>query len=374
MRRLARKGPTLAIILGLSYLLTACSGLSVPSPLRAWIGADERQKPQTVRLSLLSWSGSAEENSLLQSQLNAYRQEHPDVHIDQKLSTDYGADLPAALAADEPPDMVMLSGFQLPDLVASKNLSPITGPAATDGDVYATVRPGFGVGETIYCYPHAVDTLVLAYNKERFDKVGVAYPNTNWTWSDFSQAAAKLTDANHDLYGLVLGADFSRWLPFLYQAGGRVFDPQSMTMTLDTPAAATAMTYYLKLFQDGDAVQPIDINSSWAGEGFGKGQIAMTIEGNWLIPYLAAQFPELKYGITELPAGPAGKATVAFTSCLGVLAGSAQREQAMKVAAYLTRAESLLAWANISGDLPPTVSLGQAWLADRRKGRHLSTA
>ena len=45
-----------------------------------------------------------------------------------------------------------------------------------------------------YCVPKDIDTIALWYNKTIFDEMGVDYPDDTWTWQDFSDAAAKLTN------------------------------------------------------------------------------------------------------------------------------------------------------------------------------------
>ena len=89
-------------------------------------------------------------------------------------------------------------------------------------------------------------------------------------------------------------------------------------MNINTPEAKTALDYYTGLLVDGSAVTPDKVDSGWNGEAFGKEKVAMTVEGNWIVPYLKNDFPDVEYAIAELPAGPQGKATMAFTVCYAV--------------------------------------------------------
>ena len=43
----------------------------------------------------------------------------------------------------------------------------------------------------------------------------------------------------------------------------------------------------------------------------------MTIEGNWIKGALQNDFPDVKYTVHALPAGPKGKGTLSFTNVLG---------------------------------------------------------
>jgi multiple sugar transport system substrate-binding protein len=105
------------------------------------------------------------------------------------------------------------------------------------------------------------------------------------------------------------------------------------------------------------------LDSTWNGEAFGRGRAAMTLEGNWLVGYLATQFPDVRYGIVELPSGSAGRATTAYITCWVVNAHSANPEAALDLAAFLTSPAQAAAWANASGNLPPTLEQATAWVA-----------
>ena len=50
-------------------------------------------------------------------------------------------------------------------------------------------------------------------------------------------------------------------------------------------------------------------STGWGGEAFGKQLAAMTIEGNWIAGGMK-DYPDVKYKVVELPAGPAGKGTL----------------------------------------------------------------
>ena len=73
----------------------------------------------------------------------------------------------------------------------------------------------------------------------------------------------------------------------------------------------------------------LTLDAGWAGEAFGKGKAAMTIEGNWIRGALSSDYPNIKYTVRELPAGPAGKGTLSFTQCWGIAAKSQHKQQAV---------------------------------------------
>lgn len=46
-------------------------------------------------------------------------------------------------------------------------------------------------GTKEYAVPKDIDTIALWYNKTMFDEAGIPYPDKDWTWDDFAEAAKK---------------------------------------------------------------------------------------------------------------------------------------------------------------------------------------
>jgi multiple sugar transport system substrate-binding protein len=221
----------------------------------------------------------------------------------------------------------------------------------------ARLRGAVQVAGQSYCVPRDLSTLALFYNPALFDRVEAPYPHAGWRWSELRSSAEAVTDAEFGLYGLVLSPDASRLLPFLWQS-----DTDGVLWSGTDSIAA--IEFYVNLRVDGVAADPTALDSTWNGEAFGRGRAAMTIEGSWLIPYLASHFPELAYGVVELPAGPVRRATTAFVSCWTVSASAANPEAAFRLAVHLTTAEANAAWASAAGNLPPGLDQATAWLAN----------
>ena len=59
----------------------------------------------------------------------------------------------------------------------------------------------------------------------------------------------------------------------------------------------------------------------------------MTIEGNWIAGAMTHDYPNVKYKVVPLPAGPAGKGTLQFTTCWGIAAASKNKAAAMQLVA-----------------------------------------
>ena len=316
-----------------------------------------------IEMSLMGWSSSDAENTRLQEMVDTFNAANPDLNVTLNQVPDYDTALQTAIAGGSPPDVFYIDSFRLPDYVDAGALMPIGDQMENADDFYPSLRQAFTIDGTFYCPPKDFSTLALQYNTDLFDAAGLEYPNADWTWDDLRSAAESLTDADNGVYGLTLSADFARMIAFLYQAGGTVTNEDFTAMTLDSPEALEAAEFYIGLANDGFAAQPSDLDSGWPGEAFGKGQAAMAIEGNWIAPFLNDQFPDLNWGVTEMPAGPGGEGTMAFTVCYGVAASAANPEASIRLANWLTGDEGMAQWTGLGLAMPTRQSLSADWLA-----------
>ncbi|MFW5941782.1 MAG: ABC transporter substrate-binding protein [Chloroflexota bacterium] len=315
-------------------------------------------------LHLMGWSSSEAENTRLQAVVDDFNAANEDIEVVLNLVPDYDTRLQTSLAGGSPPDVFYIDSFRLPDLVDAGAVEPAEGRIDNPDDFYDSLYEAFVYDGTFYCPPKDFSTLGLIYNEDLFDAAGVDHPTADWTWDDLQGAAEQLTNADEGVYGMSLSADFARLIAFLYQAGGEVANEDFTEMTINSPEALEATEFYVGLVADGYAAQPADLDSGWPGEAFGRERAAMVVEGNWIVPFMEDQFPDVNYGIAQLPAGPGGEATMAFTVCYGVPADIPEdrQEAAFELVNYLTGEEGMEAWTNLGLAMPTRESLRDPWL------------
>ncbi len=340
------------------WLLSGCSSLSqpdfsrLPLPWRADAAEDA-----AVPLRLLVWD-EGEQTERLRQALADFEAQTPGVAVELVVADGYEAEVQRRMAEQTLPDLLLVDSFHFPALVAEGRLSPAQGRLDAEDDFYTKLVDAFRHDGSLYCLPREVRTLVLIYARADFAPKGLEPPRT---WDETRQIAEELTDLNTGSFGLIVSPDLSRWLPFLYQAGGEIMDAEGR-MALDTPAAAAALDYYIAIFRDNFAGQPGESNSSWAGEVLGKRKGSMAVEGNWIVPYFADNFPDFSYGIAPLPSGPGGRGSVAFTSCYVVSAASSRPDQAFALANFLTSTEIMQSLTSTPAFMPTRLSLRAVWI------------
>jgi multiple sugar transport system substrate-binding protein len=268
--------------------------------------------------------------------------------------------LNTALAGGDPPDVFYVDSNDLPNLAASGALAAVPdGTLSEPDDIYPSLKEAFTFDGTWYCPPKDFSTLGLVYDPSVLEAAGVAVPTT---WEELAAAAQALTTETQA--GLAMGVEYPRWAVFLFQAGADLTNEDVSAITLDTPEAREALQFVADQYSAGYFVRPSDVDAGWGGEAFGSGKAAMTIEGNWIVGALAADFPDKTWAVAELPAGPAGQGTFAFTVCYGVAEGAANPDASWALVEYLTNAQGALAWTTAFNVMPARASVAEEWLAD----------
>lgn len=318
---------------------------------------------QTTTIQLAGWSSSDAENAALEAMVAAFEEANPDIDVELIFAPEYETFMQTGFASGDYPNVFYVDSFRLQDWASAGVLEPYGDQITNPDDLYASLRDIFTYDGQLYCAPKDFSTLALVYNTDLFEAAGVAVP-TNW--EELRAAAEALT--TDDVAGLTTGIELPRFLPFLYEAGGSILSEDGTEVVLDSDATITAVDYFVSLYTDGVAKSPADLGAGWAGEAFGQGKAAMTIEGNWIIQYLIDQFPDTNWAVSELPVGSEGPATMAFTVCYGVAAAANNDnlEASVLLADFLTGPEgAMMVGESGFGPMPARASAAETWLSSR---------
>lgn len=315
-----------------------------------------------VRLTIAGWSSSPEEDAALQALIEQFEAQ-TGYDVEFVPSPNHPVTMQTAFASGEYANVFYIDSSVLPDWASAGVVAVGEGQIEDEDGFYPALLDVFRLDDVLYCPPKDFSTMALQYNKDLFDAAGIEYPTADWTWDDLKAAAEALTDPAAGVIGLVTPLELPRFLPFLYQAGGAVIDAEG-NYVFNDEAARTAVEFFVSFSLDGTGGAPSAVDSGWGGEAFGKGRAAMAMEGNWVINFLLQNYPELNWGVAELPAGPAGKATMAFTVCYGVGQDNPFPEESWELVNYLTGEEGQIRAADVSfGPMPTRPSASEAYLA-----------
>ncbi|MEQ4304580.1 sugar ABC transporter substrate-binding protein [Plantactinospora sp. B6F1] len=200
----------------------ACLGTAL-----AGCGGDSESGPATLRYS---WWGNAERADLMKQAIALFESKNPDIKITPSFQEyeAYWQKMATETAGGNAPDVLQMDFSYLreyADRGVLLDLKKQTG----DHLVLDDLLPGFqGAGEVdgaLYGVPVGGNTWSMYYNPAIFAKAGVPEPAAGWTWQDYRNGMAKITEAT-DSYG---GGNYTGIIynleVRLRQQGGQLFTP-----------------------------------------------------------------------------------------------------------------------------------------------------
>lgn len=341
-----------------SVTLAALAGCGAPQ------GATTLDEDADVTIEF--WTGQTDEAHKLLAGLAAeFEDEHPNVTIDVSEGASSTEELlqklSAGFASGNYPDMSYSFGSWASQLEASNRTLDITEKTEEPELAWeefseaarATVQP---TGEKTIGFPALVDNISLIYNRTVFDAAGVDYPTEDWSWDDFREAAAELTDPASDTYGYaysVSGSEETTWQfwPHLWQRGGDILTEDQQQAAFDSEAGVEALEFLRSMAVDDESVY-LDQTDTKFAQLFAADRIGMMTSGPWQLYDLGVAGTE--YGVVNLPGIDGDHQTVSGPDIWALFDHQdANREYwVTEFAAWLTAAEQDERWNVAYGNLP----------------------
>jgi multiple sugar transport system substrate-binding protein len=191
----------------------------------------------------------------------------------------------------------------------------------------------------IYGLPTTTTSVALFYNKDLFDKFGVAYPKDGMTWDDLYELTKKMTrtDSGQQYKGLAI--NFLKVMD-LEQLSPPWVDPKTFKALLDKGDAARAFTNLVRFFQiPGNGLPDPKYNQGKQVNAFLKDKTAAMLLND--SGYITKLEDLVNWDVVQVPfykdkmgIGPQSDANYLFVSSL-----SKHRDEAFKVLEYVTSEE-----------------------------------
>ncbi|WP_328345212.1 extracellular solute-binding protein [Streptomyces violaceus] len=340
----------------LSLSLSACGGSGFDDTDKA--DSQASSGPASIKV-LIASSGDAETKAVTDASDAWGAKSGNKATVTQ--AQDIGQQLGQGFASNNPPDVFYVDADRFATYASAGSLEPYGDSLDTKDDFYPALRQAFTYDGKLYCAPKDFSTLGLQINTTAWSKAGLTDADYPTTWEELSAVAKKLTTGKQ--VGLALGDTRDRIGAFMVQAGGWVTNKDATKVTADSPENLKALKFVQSLLADGSAKYPKQLDSGWSGEAFGKQKAAMTIEGNWIAGAMKNDYPGVKYKTVPLPAGPAGKGTLAFTQCWGIAAKSKNKAAALDFVKAMTTKDNQLTFAQAIGVMPSLQSAEADYIA-----------
>ncbi|MBE3598647.1 MAG: sugar ABC transporter substrate-binding protein [Limnochordaceae bacterium] len=266
------------------------------------------------------------------------------------------------------------------------NNPSLTSPSYDVDDFYPAIlganawnkQIGTGVGQgTQWAIPVMVETTILAYRKDLFEKKGIKVPET---LDELYSAAKALTGVidGQQIYGIAqrgnrdISSTQMGWIYTFKSFGGVESDPNLRSL-VNSEAGVKAAEFWTRLARD--AGSPGWPNMTWydAMQGFAAGKFSMILDCDFFAytyenPNTSAVAGKVGYALP--PVGPAGRISNIWTWALAMNAKSRNKGAAWYFIQWATSKERLKASA-LRGNLnavrrsvfmdPDVVAMTEKW-------------
>jgi len=303
-------------------------------------------------VTLAGWASSPTETKLLKGVIRGFEKTFPTIKVNYApISGDYPAAMLAKFAARTPPDVFYVDSNVAPDWIKQRVLEPLDPYVAKSKLKTAAFFPsllnGFkGPDKKLYGFPKDWSPLAMQSNNQLLASSGVTIPKT---WAQLSAAAKKLQVPGGR--AICLSPSWDRLLAFVYQNGGTFLNAAKTKSTVNTPAVAQAVNFYVGLIKSGVAGTPAQLGVDWCGEALGKAKAAIAFEGNWVVPYMADTFPTVKFTNSKMVRGKQD-GNLAFTVSYSMARDSKNKPAAWQLIRYLVGQPGMKAWTSKGLALP----------------------
>ncbi|MDV4152130.1 sugar ABC transporter substrate-binding protein [Clostridium sp. AL.422] len=195
--------------------------------------------------------------------------------------------------------------------------------------------------EKQFAVPKDIDTIALWYNKTMFDEAGLEYPNADWTWDDFKEAAKKLTKSDGSQYGYTLSPSDNQegWYNMVYSMGGAIISDDRKTSKMDDPNTIKAIEYASSFVKEGLTPKYEIIAENGAESLFKSGKVAMIPQGSWMVSDLMSNdYVKENADVAVLPKDATTGKRISIYNGLGWTASANTKspDNAWKLIEYLT--------------------------------------
>ncbi|CAH1217290.1 Cyclodextrin-binding protein [Paenibacillus plantiphilus] len=213
---------------------------------------------------------------------------------------------------------------------------------------------GTSMNGVLYGYPTAIDTYALFYNKDLVKNVPA-------TMDDLIAQSKGFTDKAKEKYGFMMQVnDFFFLYGFLGGYDGYVFGDKNTNkddIGLNNEGAVKAAQFMQKLHKEVLPLNSGDINYALKETLFINNNLMFDINGPWAVA--ALQEGKVNFGVAPLPKLDNGKAPTSFSGIRAYYVNSYTKypEAAAAYARFATSEEMLMKKFEISGQLPPRISL-----------------
>lgn len=311
-------------------------------------GKDGESKDGKVELVMSVWD--SDQQPVMEKMAEAYNKEHPNVTVKTQLTTwsEYWTKLEASATGGSAPDIITMNVLHVEEYADAGILMDLTDAEAKSDlkineNFPAPLVDGYTVDGKLYGIPKDFDTNAVFYNKEIFDKAGVAYPQDGWTFEDFRKTCEDLQAAGlgEGVYPTAINRNSGQttYISSVFANGGYLLSEGNEKSGWGEQATIDAVQPWLDLVLDGLSPTLQQMADTDPDAMFQGGQLAMYFSGNYMITSYNNTL-EGKYGIAKRPTFNGKDTDIINGLAFSVSANTKHPEEAKDFALWLGSEEA----------------------------------
>lgn len=293
----------------------------------------------------------------------AFEKKFPDVDV-KSVPVPYDdlhQKLITAVAGDQLPDLVRADIGWVPELANLGVLVPLSEEMPDFQELADNTFPGSLATnkwkDAYYGLPLDTNTRVMLYNSEVFATAGVEVPSSV---EDLLEAAPALKEAGAFAFA-DNGASGWNVLPWIWSAGGDITndDVTQSTGYLNSPESIEGIQTLVDMYNEGYLPDIIlgDSGGLATSDGLATGAYATILDGPWMYPIFAGQYPDFELSAAQVPAAGGGSISVVGGEDIVLTRSSSNKAAAAEFLRHLLAEETQLAMAKV-GQMPVLKSIG----------------
>jgi arabinogalactan oligomer/maltooligosaccharide transport system substrate-binding protein len=320
--------------------------------------AQDEETEQKIEINIWENIEPKEQIALIES-IDAFIAQNPDIIVnsthmrsDEELLDQFIA---TSLAGAGPE--IVISGIESGKVLAGANVIKEISGDLYYVDIFDGLREIASYEGREYVLPfRAYDLLLLYYNKDLITEVP----------SDFDELISYCKEVNNpgeDTWGFLLNSREPDWvIPFVGGYQDWIFEYDSNSITLDTPAMQKTMEFLLLLYNE-EQIIPYEIEYADIDNAFIEGRAHMIINGNWALEKYANE--GIDFGVAEIPVPVQGfKNPTPMVDGIGFMFNvncfGKELEASQKFVDYMMSYDTQEDWTRVTQTLPVLSGIEQS--------------
>jgi multiple sugar transport system substrate-binding protein len=263
---------------------------------------------------------------------------------------EYYQKVTAQLAAGQPLDIGRIAESQMPTVIKKGQALDLTDyiKEFKDEDVYlSTFKNAAYQGDRYFGVPSGVYNMLLYYNKDMFDKAGIAYPSADWenaiTMDQVREIAKKLAkgEGATRTFGFAGGPYMAFIGQYAVSAGGaNVFNKDGECALTEAESVAAYKWFDGMLREDKTQPRPTDTRVISAWDMFKSGRLAMIVDGTWFFTSAKNDIKSFKVGIAAVPSAKGKAYSSQFVDSWLIWKGTKHEKEAWEAIKAITSVQA----------------------------------